>query len=246
MTNISRFAALSAVALAVAGTLPGVLATPISASLSVSANAVDDGYNNGNPVTQTGGESWGALDSTLSDSVTAVSGNNISYANAVASFSAGGDSGSVVVNYGITTPDAGGVGSSQTWIYRFTADATGTFTFDYNLNVTGNPWAMGLWQIYLIQGSSFVMSDSPGGAGAAYPLSGSNTGTLTAGDTYYFDIISGPNIGGGLGSGWDGSETATFDFTLPGGSNVPDSANTLVMLTASLSGLAAFRRRFAK
>ncbi|HWA26747.1 MAG TPA: hypothetical protein VG734_13905 [Lacunisphaera sp.] len=208
-------------------------ATAIDASLAVKATAiVYDPTTQGRPPvvdTHSDTDAWAGTPAALGASTAATAsapgfGTAHSFSDAAATFAADGNSGTVTLDYGWTSADAGyawgmDVVSTPTWLYHFTADASGMFVMNFAYTPAGDQFGL--------RNLRFKLSgETEGGIDAFSPLSGTYSRAVLAGQDYTVTITEGANIGGADGPR-EGSAHVVFDWSLPGAAHsVPDAGPT--------------------
>jgi PEP-CTERM motif len=238
-----------AAALAAGSYLPiTAIATPISASMDLTANVQAGSATN----TNNSNSSWGILLDPLSLDTSAsilIVGSNFSITasgQGDASWGAGGNSGSVLfTNYGWDIALAGsGVSSTGAnlntggpdWTYTFKADTDGTFVMNYDVSGTGNLFGLQGWNIAwsgLGGGLDLVDANDP-------TANGIFSRPLVAGQTYTVALHNGANVSSGDGIDLVGSMNGTFEWNIQ--QSVPEPG-TLALLGLGLVGLAVSRQR---
>lgn len=182
---------------------------------------------------------WGGTPENQSVSVTQTSGNSwISSSASTSNVAADGNSGEFALSAAWDLAPGTTVASAEGtyWRYAFIADATGDFVLDYTLSLSGRE-TFGLNGFYL--SSSF---------GSAYfnagNTSGQYVGSVIAGNTYNIYAYANANVSGLYLGGLSGQMDGQFSWRLTQSESVPDSSSSAVLLSLSLLGLAAVRRRF--
>ncbi len=241
-----KIALIASVAAAL-GLATSAAATPISASMNLTARATIDSATD----TQSSNDSWGTLLDPLSVSATATvapagSGFSVSaFGQGSATWGAGGNSGIVQFNdYGWniatggsglqTTADLNSGGND--WTYAFVADASGTFTMNYDVAGIGDTF--GLW------GWSINWSGPGGGIPVSNAFDPTVVGVfsrpIVAGQMYTIALANNANIAGQSGLDAVGSMNGTFEWSTQ--SAVPEPT-TLALLGAGLVAVRVRRRR---
>ena len=182
---------------------------------------------------------WGGTPENQSVSVTQTSGNSwISSSASTSNVAADGSSGEFALSAAWDLAPGTTMASAEGtyWRYAFIADATGDFVLDYTLSLSGRE-TFGLNGFYLSSnfGSAFFSSGN---------TSGQYVGSVTAGNLYNVYMYANANLNGVNLSGFSGQMDGQFSWSLTPGQSVPDSASSAVLLSLSLLGLAAVRRRF--
>ena len=240
-------------------------ATPISASMSLTALAQLDCPTKPNPcgtssfyTTNTSSDAWGTLLDPLninaSTTINAATGAALTVSgSAFATWTNGGNNGTISFdNYGWTTTGASSAdkeeyGSLKTggpdWTYTFKADASGNFTM--NFDVTGSGDLFGLW------GWNILWSGPGGGDPLTVPFgtdpdqSGTFVRSILAGQTYTVGLKNGTTIKSSGTTFADGSMDGVFTFIIDPPGPVPEPGS-IALLVASLASLGVLRRRVKK
>ncbi|GEM_PF-4861991 len=230
----NRLGVLVAIVAIVFGlTAPGAQAEPIAANFNACAHAAQVTLT-----TVCANPTWGVLGSPLSYSIDAVSGAESSYSDGTSSWGPGGDSGTFTMDAGwIVGAQGESVSSTDIWYYDFIADATGTFTFDWDVTTTPSYFGLAIYtSIYPLPQIGFDLNTS-----------GQATGTVIQGQGYAFEVEIQPNVSGNIYPSLSGEEeTGVFSFTLPGApeeTSVPEPSSLVLLGSGVLSLAGAVRRK---
>ena len=207
------------------------------------------------PLTSTGTDSWTGTPTDLtafaqSGVILPENGVEVSVnSTTVASWAADGNSGiltklwswdaagpaTIETNQGFAAPD---------WYYSFTADATGTFDMDYSILASGATF--GLYGINVQDDFDSVSGTLPTLDAFDPTQSGEFSGAVTAGNTYYIELVNNGNVteGTGVNQSQNGQASlyATFDIT-PSTSAVPDNGTTALLVALGVGGAVVAVRR---
>jgi len=237
---------------------PAVLATPIYASMSVTGMAQLDCPNRSAPCspsvyysTDSSSAAWGTLLSPLGIDAKATvanpaTGSSLTVSGAgSATWGTGGDTGTISFsNYGWTTLAPAGAKDSEElarlntggpdWAYTFQADSDGTFTMDFNVTASGDPF--GLW------GWNIDWNSAPGLAlGWTKALDPTASGTfiepLIAGQIYTVSLQNFANISSSGKTFANGSMNGLFTFDIT--ADLPPNPPPVIPEPGSLTFFAA-------
>ncbi len=206
-------------------------AIPLSSEVTSNVDLVP-----GTTITDT--QSWSGVPQDITSSAGELENDSSISASASAfNFAPNGNSGQVNLSaaWDLAAGTTYAAAEGTSWLYSFVADATGDFVMDYTLSLTGRN-SFGLNGFYLF-----------GDLGSHYFSAANTTGQFTAGviagNTYTINLRANANISGTYLQGYNGQLDGSFNWSLPGEQSVPDHGSSVALLTLSLFGLVAFRRK---